>query len=212
VITLPRLGTISRGVRTFAVTGFLTTLGIAFGQSTSHDSVVLAENTNRLLVATSSEKLFTFDQRQALVSALKSDDTKNIERILTSQSTLELTVNPEARVSIQRTKAGLPEIICGQTTPLLMRIVNQGGVTSRVMSRVTDATSSVRLEDAELGPRLAGASVEYRVLGVILAHQGQVDFTLRFNVGPGTEDLGNRATVSLLVNCSARIKSQHMVQ
>jgi hypothetical protein len=169
----------------------------------SEDSEALRRDVEQLIASNDTASLFTATQRVALRKFVSHSDTSvSINRLLASRAPIEVTINPEARVSVRRSAARIPKLICGRPTPLLLRIINEALVTSTLRVRLTgtpvdDTSTSVQ----PIPRRLAGVSIEYRVLRLSLAHEGITDITLTFDAGAETEDLGSRATVVLLARC-----------
>jgi hypothetical protein len=165
-------------------------------------SETLGRDAERLIADGDTASLFTPADKATLRGLLRrSDDSVGIDRVLSSRAPIDVTINPEARVSARRTVAKMPKLVCGLPASLLIRIVNEALVTSALRARLPDAAMSSMVSIQPIQPRLAGASLEYRVLKLSLMHRGDTDITLTFDAGPGTEDLGNRATLSLLTRC-----------
>src|SRR5438552_1316810 len=93
------------------------------------DSVLLRDIANVVMVK-SSKRLFISEDLSTLRNLLKASDITGADHIVAQKALIEVTINPEARVSVRRTTAPLPLFACGTAEPLLVRIVNQGRVTS----------------------------------------------------------------------------------
>ena len=175
---------------------------ISSASSQHLDDLAVENDLDRLMAANDTAALLTpAEQARLLALRGRAGAREAIQRVLTSKAVLEVTINPEARVSVHRTPTPLPSPTCGKPFPLLIRIVNQAGATSDLRVRASHPSTAALVEIQPPEPRLAGASVEYRALRLSLLHGGTTDITLVFDAGPGTEDLGNRATVSLLLRC-----------
>ena len=120
-----------------------------------------------------------------------------IAHLSANEAVIEVTINPEARVSIKRTDAPLPTPQCGQSGAWIIRIVNQGFVTAGLTFHAS--TDSIKLEPVT--PRLTGNEVEYRWLHFVMMEERLVDMTLTVDAGRATSDIGGRAQLPLLLLC-----------
>jgi hypothetical protein len=71
------------------------------------------------------------------------------------------------------------------------------------------------LEMADRPPlkeRLSGLALEYRILELYSRDRGQREATLRFHVGPATQDLGFRSEVAILFDCVPAVEVTLQVQ
>ena len=126
---------------------------------------------------------------------LRGDDA--INQLHEKEAAIEVTINPEARVSIKRTNAPLTMPQCGKSGAWLVRVINQGFVTAGLNFRT--AASSISLETVL--PRLTGAVVEYRLLHFMMNETHQMEITLAVDAGSATSDIGGRAILPLLLQC-----------
>jgi hypothetical protein len=165
------------------------------------DDSVLLRDIGNLLTDNSSKRLFTPKDLSALHSLLKAGDVRGVDQIVAQKAFIEVTINPEARVSVRRTAAPLPLFACGTAEPLLVRIVNEGHVTSSVNIRLRQEINANMVMLGRLTPRLTGATVEYRSLMMTVGTIRPVDLTLIADAGPGTDDLGLRSQLSMIVKC-----------
>ena len=122
---------------------------------------------------------------------------------------IRIVINPEARVSVSRVSRP-PVLVRGASTPVEIEIVNQAKVRSRL--RVTSPSGVPApgkpdpwLEFAlpDLSP-LSGRPREIRVLNLRASVLGQREAVLAFDVGHGTQDLGFRSEVALLLRIRER--------
>jgi hypothetical protein len=164
------------------------------------DSVLLRDVAN-VLTVNSSKRLFTSEDLSTLRNLLKASDVKGVDHIVAPKALIEVTINPEARVSVRRIAAPLPLFACGTAEPLLIRIVNQGRVTSNFNIRLLQETDANMVVLQPITPHLAGATVEYRSLIMTVGTVRPVDLTLVADAGPGTDDLGLRSQLPLIVKC-----------
>jgi hypothetical protein len=165
------------------------------------DDSVLLRNVGNLLTDNSSKRLFIQEDLSTLRNLLKAGDVRGVDHIVAQKAFMEVTINPEARVSVRRTAAPLPLFGCGTAEPLLVRIVNEGHVTSSLNIRLRQDTDANVVMLGRLTPRLAGAKVEYRLLTMTVATVRPVDLTLIADAGPGTDDLSLRSQLSMIVKC-----------
>jgi hypothetical protein len=112
---------------------------------------------------------------------------------------IKITINPDSRVSVTLGGA-LPQVPCGTAADLVVAIVNQGFVTTRLEAQlVGDAPAGVSL-DFHPEP-LTGVPEEMRKLNITLTHPGSTDLTIAFKAHNGIPDLGGRDRVHFLMSC-----------
>lgn len=114
---------------------------------------------------------------------------------------LRVTINPEARVAVERTPAGLGDLVTGRWSTIGVDIINAGFVTGRfaieasrapgveVRTPVTDLTGALR-QRVEFGVRLLGPH--------------PVDLTLRFWTLDSLGGLTDRNSTHLLLRVRDR--------
>lgn len=150
-----------------------------------------------------------------------------IQTALDRNCLVEVTINPESRVSAKEGPVARELIQQGWRT-FIVKVINEAGVTAplRVDSPqaepayqqgkgarerpqtdqklVTAAESAQRFLDIvvygkqPLKPELSGLNVEYRLIQLFSRDAGPREATLVFDVGQGTQDLGFRSEVPLL--------------
>jgi hypothetical protein len=150
-----------------------------------------------------------------------------IQAALDRNCLVEVTINPESRVSAKEGPASRELIQQGWRT-FIVKVINEAGVTAplRIDSPqaapayqlgrgarerpstdeklVTPAESAQRFLDIAvlnkqpLKPELSGLNVEYRLVQLYSRDAGPREATLVFDVGQGTQDLGFRSEVPLL--------------
>jgi hypothetical protein len=116
------------------------------------------------------------------------------------EAPIQITINPEARVSV--TLAGsLPHPVpCGTAGDFLVKIVNQGFITSRLEAEfVGDTPAGVNL-DFHPEP-LKGVREEFRHLRITLARPGPADLTIAFKAHNEVPDLGGRDRIHFVMHC-----------
>jgi hypothetical protein len=165
------------------------------------DDRVLLGDVGNILTVNPSKRMFIPEELSTLRNLLKAGDVRGVDRIVAQKAFIEVTINPEARVSVKRTAAPLPFFACGTAEPLLVRIVNEGRVTSSLNLRLRQETGANMVALGRLTPHLAGAAVEYRLVTMTVDTVRPVDLTLMADAGPGTDDLGLRSQLSIIVKC-----------
>lgn len=113
-----------------------------------------------------SRRIFNTEELANLKSILRLNRTEGIDRLAAGKATIEVTINPEARISISRTGVQLLPFTCGVAEPLTVRIV--------------------KLD-------LSGASLEYRLLMLKLNSLQPIDLSIVMDAGPGTNNLSLRS-------------------
>lgn len=113
---------------------------------------------------------------------------------------IKITINPEARVSVIRAGSLPAPVPCGTPAELLLKIVNQGFVTSRLEAKlVGDVPPDVTL-DFRPEP-LQGVPEELRKLHITLTTSGPTDLTISFKLRNDIADLGGRDRIHFLMSC-----------
>jgi hypothetical protein len=170
--------------------------------------------------------------REALESALGSSDGRDAltraTAVLDRLSLATVTINPEARVSVQP-GAAQPALVEGGTRVFLVKVINQAGitaplkVTSPQSGRVSipawsndhDPARTISDKDIEerwaeitffdkppLSETLSGVPLEYRILEIYSRDRGQRTAELKFDVGQGTADLAYRSDLPVTFTAS----------
>jgi hypothetical protein len=181
--------------------------GSSHGQSFDEQS--LRHDVENLLAVDASRRIFSTEELAKLKAILKLKQTEGIDRLAASKATIEVTINPEARVGASRTGARLPSFICGVAEPLLVRIVNLGHVSSLLNAQLLGESAVGRASLGQISPHLSGASVEYRLVMLKLSSLQPLDLSIAIDAGPGTDDLSLRSQFSLLLRCSSPIDTTY---
>jgi hypothetical protein len=137
-----------------------------------------------------------------------------VQRLLDAHCLVGVHINPESRVKAAR-GARKAELVHKQTTYLLVKVHNEGGVTHPLAVTSEQAVAAgkkgagrwVALEIVNARPfdkQLSGKRVEYRVMKLTPAQAGKREATLAFDAGQGTQDLGFRAEVPVLFTVRAK--------
>lgn len=157
------------------------------------------------------------------------DNTKVVretQELLDRKCLAIVSINPESRVKVA---AGPVAAVLDQGgwTNLLIKVVNEAGVTAPLVCTSPQAAPMVRRSssaaepqlsitpaDAQrrwldiamynsqpLQPRLSGLGIEYRIVQLYSRDSGKREATLAMDVGQGTQDLGFRNEFSVLFDC-----------
>ncbi len=168
---------------------------------------------------------------QAALRSASSDSQQIIEAELSSQVLLNVTINPETRVSVSPGSAS-PELLQGGWRPFLIRVRNEAGVTALlritspeagpmgrrsslaitgvhdVTNGAVDAVESQRrwlsitnFDAPPLTPTLSGLPLEYRIVQLYSRDSGMREAKLEADAGFGEQDLGFRSTLPILFRC-----------
>ena len=202
---------------------------------TSHDEITpvalqpLAQQVRRVeSVLASLGQPLSADAHQALNGAIgERDETRAVRLIddaLAPLVLLDVTINPESRVSVVQ-GAATPALVEGGSRLFLVRVRNQAGVTAPLRltspnggrvytgtwqddhepattitpSDVADRWAELTLFDKPpLSPHLSGLGLEYAVLEIYSRDRGQRAADIRVDVGQGSGDIGARNGVSIL--------------
>src|SRR6476619_5986879 len=158
----------------------------------------------------------------------ESSAVARIQEVLDRRVLAIVHINPESRVKVE-TGIERPELVQGGTRIFLVKVFNEAGVTAPlqvqspntgrvfVPSRggvgdpeprkvLTDTQVRERwaemsvYTDPPMRPRLSGLPIEYAILQIYSRDVGQRTASLGFNVGQGTQDIGLRNDVEVLLH------------
>ena len=116
------------------------------------------------------------------------------------EAPLQITINPEARVSVALTGTLPRPVPCGSAADFSVKILNQGFITSPLEAEfVGDTPAGVKL-DFHPAP-LKGVREEFRHLRITLRRPGPTDLTITFKAHNGVPDLGGRDRVHFVMHC-----------
>ena len=126
-------------------------------------------------------------------------------RVEDSAAPINITINPESRISVLLSGQLPPPTQCGAVTELRVRIINQGFVTARLEAElVGDPPPPGAAIDFRPEP-LKGLPEEFRSLHVTMTQPGFSDLTISFKAHNGARDLGGRDRIHLLMRCLPRM-------
>src|SRR5438874_2270900 len=113
---------------------------------------------------------------------------------------IEITINPEARVSVTPRGVLPPPVPCGSAADLRVKVVNRGFVTAPLEAAFVGyvphgATLALPSEP------LKGEPEELRTLHITLTEPGAIDLTISFKLRNDVFDLGGRDRVHFLLRC-----------
>lgn len=166
------------------------------------------------------------DKLQALTrTAFTPNTALQVQKILDPYCLAIVTINPEARVSVER-GAAPGRLTQGAWTTMLVKVVNLAGVTAPLAISSVNALSPVhspsfeqrvRKEDVitsgqvqnrflelaiyhnkPLLPTLSGLALEYQVLQIYSKDAGEREAELSFDAGSGSKDIGFRGSLPVL--------------
>jgi hypothetical protein len=170
-------------------------------RANAFDNERLCHDIDEILKTSSAQHLFNVEELSNLRDLLKSSDVEAIDRIAATRTAIEITINPEARISVRRASAHLPVFACNIGEPLLIRVINQGHVSSNLNIGLLEDMGRKAAVLEPLKPHLAGAEVEYRLLIMTINAVRPIELTLVADVGPSTYDLALRSQLPLIVKC-----------
>lgn len=113
-----------------------------------------------------------------------------------------VSINPEARVSVTLGGELPPPAPCGQPAVLMVKVLNQGYVTSRLEAELVGNTPAGTTLDFHPAP-LKGLPEELRELRIILRQPGLNDLTITFRPHNDVGDIGGRDRIHFLMRCVA---------
>lgn len=120
--------------------------------------------------------------------------------IVDNPASIEITINPEVRVSATLTGALLPPLHCGATAHLSVKIVNHGFLTARLEADLVGNVPPGVAFDFHPVP-LRGIPEEYRDLQITLENPEPTDLTIAFRARDYAPDLAGRNRVHILLHC-----------
>lgn len=155
-----------------------------------------------------------------MMKQFSKNDSELMQRDIDRYVVAVVTINPESRVKVMRGPHGI-EFQSGWQTPVLVKVINEGGVTARINVQSTgDKVTTARFyEDtfvggvkSNLSNKLSGESVEYQVVLVRCVATDRREITLTFDVGQATQDLGFRAELPILISRSKKTRDDFFIE
>jgi hypothetical protein len=170
---------------------------------------------------------------QALKAAAKAQDARKIQETLDPHVLFVVNVNPESRVKVKRGPAPAVLQQAGYT-PVLIKVVNEGGIASALhiaspqagpiffggRSKVKDLKQVDKNHFLDLDmytsqpmtEKLSGIKVEYALAMIYSKDAGKREATFSFDVGQGTQDVGFRAEVPVVLEIRQAIPVKLIVK
>lgn len=119
---------------------------------------------------------------------------------------LNVTINPEARITVKRGGALPAPSPCGIPAEIAVKIINQALITSRLKAELVGSTpAGVELEFPT--EPLKGVAEETRPLRVTLADPAPVDLTIVFRAENQIPNFGGTDRTHFVMHCAARPSS-----
>jgi len=116
------------------------------------------------------------------------------------EAPIQITINPEARVSVALAGSLPHPVPCGTAVDFSVKILNQGFITSRLEAEfVGDTPAGVNL-DFHPEP-LKGVREELRHLRITLTRPDPTDLTIAFKAHNEVSDLGGRDRIQFVMHC-----------
>ena len=170
---------------------------------------------------------FSDIERQRLEAAVNLADEdraiEEIQRVLDPKCLLDVRINPESRVSVER-GAAIAELVEQGWRAFLVKVRNEAGTTDALSVESPQARpvyrpatglpmvpQSVRPTDVAdrwlaletygqkpMEPQLSGLDLEYRIVLLYSRDRGRREAQFGASLGPGTEDIGFRNRTALL--------------
>jgi hypothetical protein len=167
----------------------------------------------------------------AVRAAAKDRDAAKLQQLLHPHVLVQVTINPESRVKVARGPAAA-KIQQDGYTPLLLKVVNEGGIKGKL--HVTSPQAGPIVSGGFAGDKvkadkghfldvdlfrsppmtasLSSLPVEYVLALIYSSEAGKREATLAFDVGQGTQDLGFRAEVPILFDIRPAIPVKLLVK
>ena len=145
----------------------------------------------------------------AVEQARLSKDARALETAIEKLVLLQVQINPEGRVRVQRGPMAA-ELVANQPRRFLIRIENASGGQQLLSPRSSHSGGEPNPFDLEmpkiddLTPSLQGFPVEYRLLRITARKSGKRELNLGLEAGQGTQDIGFRGETPVLFAISAK--------
>lgn len=119
---------------------------------------------------------------------------------------IEISINPEARVSVALGAPMPARNTCGKPIILAVRIMNDSFITASLEAHLVGNVPSGLTIDFHPEP-LTGQSEDERQITILLTEPGMKDLTISFKARNDIPDLGGRDRVHFLMKCQAPASS-----
>jgi hypothetical protein len=154
-----------------------------------------------------------------------------IQKVLDARCLAGVSINPESRVKVARGPA-TAELVEQGWRVFLVKVHNEAGVTAPLKAtspnaeplytrssnkpappptiKVSDVPNRwmdiMTFDQQPLVAKLAGLSLEYRIVQIYSRDKGKREATIGFNVGQGTQDVGFRNEIAVLFECEPAVR------
>jgi hypothetical protein len=154
-----------------------------------------------------------------------------IQKVLDARCLAGVSINPESRVKVARGPA-TAELVEQGWRVFLVKVHNEAGVTAPLKAtspnaeplytrssnkpappptiKVSDVPNRwmdiMTFDQQPLVAKLAGLSLEYRIVQIYSRDKGKREATIGFNVGQGTQDTGFRNEIAILFECEPAVR------
>ena len=164
---------------------------------------------------------------------LNQETINSIQQILDPYCLVEVSINPEARVKVNR-GAAQAKLIQGGWISFLVKVINDAGSTAilnpespnseppiyptwgemrvsspdaRTQGQVADRFLEIQMyHNRPMLQHLSGLKLEYQIVQIYSKDFGNREAELGFNIGQGTQDIGFRNTHPILFNIAPSVK------
>jgi hypothetical protein len=122
------------------------------------------------------------------------------DRAAPQEAPIQITINPEARVSVALAGSLPHPVPCGTPADFAVKIMNQGFVTSRLEAELVGVTPAGVNLDFHPEP-LKGVREELRHLRITLTRPDPTDLTIAFRAHNEVPDVGGRDRIHFVMHC-----------
>jgi len=133
-----------------------------------------------------------------VISALAFVKAEN--KTVPREAPIQITINPEARVSVVLAGSLPHPVPCGTAADFSVKILNQGFITSRLEAEFVGNTPAGVNLDFHPEP-LKGVREELRHLRITLTRPDPTDLTIAFKAHNEVPDLGGRDRIHFVMHC-----------
>src|SRR3954471_7130892 len=116
------------------------------------------------------------------------------------EAPIQITINPEARVSVALAGPLPHPVPCGTAADFSVKILNLGFITSRLEAELVGDTPADINFDFHPAP-LKGVREEFRHFSITLTRSDPTDVTITFKAHNEVPDLGGRDRVHFVMHC-----------
>jgi len=173
------------------------------GQLTLADAFsehAMRRNVAALVSDGSIKELLSYGELQILLRAAREASLEEVDQLLARNAHIQISINPEARITARRTEAIASPTECSKPSTWLIRIINEGYVTAPLYVGVSASSAPTKAVIAQ--DRLTGATVEYRLMRLIVSSaRPQEEIAIAFSLGSRSSNTGVLAELPVLSTC-----------